>query len=891
MRKPISLLMCLCIFVNILSFSAITTFAASGTIFYEGFEASGSAKVPPGWAVEDVAGYYGDWKVTSAYLDEPDYPKAGRRMIEFNSMEAPKANSTRLYTVSNVASIRPNEEYRLSFWVYHNTSLPDSKDNIQLQIAKNGSSWDNVGQPIYRYDGSRGWKKHIVRLDPNKYSGDLKIAFLATGHGGKNMYLDEITVSNENVPVSGISLNRTAASITVGQHEQLIADVSPVDASNNKITWKVASQSSSNVATVSANGTVSANNPGTAVIRAESTGNPALYAEAAITVVPMEGTLFSDSFEDCSGQAPTGGWLVENVSGSLGVWNFVSSGTYPNPGAPQSSTKMAKFNSRDIVNSYPAFGNSTRLYRTSGINVTNSQTSLSFWVYHDTERPDKNDYIQVQVSKDGTNWINEGFPVNRNDGSTGWKNHTINLGKYKGTTDLRIGFLAMSLEGNNLYLDNISVTAPVVTVALDEYAGIMPGETAQMTAAVIPNNLPNQKVTWKVSSQNPYNTLSISDNGLITAKNKGTAVIRATSQEDVSAFAECVVTVYTERIPVTELGLNETSISIIEGQAQKLAAAIAPANATNKSVTWAVYSQSADNVATVSVNGLVTANSVGTAVIHAISKDDPSVFDECVVTVLPIPVASVSLDKTSASIVKGWTKQLTAAIAPANAANKSVTWAVYNQSTDNVATVSSNGLVTANNVGTAVIRATSDEDPGKYAECVVTVLDNAPLFTDSFEQLQDGFPAGWKTQKVNGTSGAWLSTTKGLYSFCAPKSGSRMIAFNSRIASYGHSARLIKNSGIRLGTSSNYELNFYMYHDRMFADFADNIQVQVSTDGGSTWVNVGDAINRYGAEAWKKHTISLNQYKGTADLRIAFLATSTFGNYIYLDDVSVIPVE
>jgi len=49
--------------------------------------------------------------------------------------------------------------------------------------------------------------------------------------------------------------------------------------------------------------------------------------------------------------------------------------------------------------------------------------------------------------------------VNRYDGSTGWKQHTIDLSAYKGTT-IQLGFLGISAYGNNVFIDDANVTNP-----------------------------------------------------------------------------------------------------------------------------------------------------------------------------------------------------------------------------------------------------------------------------------------------------------------------------------------------------------------------------------------------------------------------------------------------
>lgn len=82
-----------------------------------------------------------------------------------------------------------------------------------------------------------------------------------------------------------------------------------------------------------------------------------------------------------------------------------------------------------------------------------------------------------------------------------------------------------------------------------------------------------------------------------------------------------------------------------------------------------------------------------------------------------IPVTSITLNQTTASLKKGETLTLTATVAPSDAANKSVTWSSSNNS---VATVSTSGVVTAISEGTAVITVKT-ADGGKTASCTVAV--------------------------------------------------------------------------------------------------------------------------------------------------------------------------
>ena len=163
---------------------------------------------------------------------------------------------------------------------------------------------------------------------------------------------------------------------------------------------------------------------------------------------------------------------------------------------------------------------------------------------------------------------------------------------------------------------------------------------------------------------------------------------------------------------VTGVSLNKTSITIEKGKTQALSATIAPSNAENKRVAW---SSSNTSVATVDKNGIVTAKANGTATI-TVKTYDGGKTAACAVTV-KTSVTGVTLNKTSADIVKGKTLQLTATINPNTASNKDKTWTSSNT---NIATVSSSGLVTAKAVGSANITVKTN-DGGKTAVCKVTV--------------------------------------------------------------------------------------------------------------------------------------------------------------------------
>ncbi len=148
------------------------------------------------------------------------------------------------------------------------------------------------------------------------------------------------------------------------------------------------------------------------------------------------------------------GLVFVDTSGTAGTWTFAASSTYPTT-TPHGGSLLAKFNSYNA-----ASGSQTRVYRTAGFAVASSYTtvSLKFWMYHDTGYSTSNDRIQAQVSTNGTTWTNVGTAISRYASTNGWTQATIDLSAYKGQT-VYLGFLGISAYGNNITLDDVTVTA------------------------------------------------------------------------------------------------------------------------------------------------------------------------------------------------------------------------------------------------------------------------------------------------------------------------------------------------------------------------------------------------------------------------------------------------
>ncbi len=270
-------------------------------------------------------------------------------------------------------------------------------------------------------------------------------------------------------------------------------------------------------------------------------------------------------------------------------------------------------------------------------------------------------------------------------------------------------------KGYNTNKASFTVTAPLTGIKLSENKyNLNTGNTYQLYVTYIPTNTTDsQTVTWTTSNSS---VAAVSSSGLVTAKAAGTAVITATSTVNTAIKATCTFTV--NPIAVTGVSLNKTETAITIGGTEQLTAAISPSNAVNKNVIW---TSSNTSVATVSSGGLVTAKAVGSANITVITEDGGKTAS-CIVTVNPIAVTGVTLNKNSTTLTVDDTEQLTATIKPDNATYKNVVWT---SSDTGIATVSSTGLVTAKAPGTAVITVIT-EDGIKTASCTVTVKSEVP---------------------------------------------------------------------------------------------------------------------------------------------------------------------
>ena len=189
--------------------------------------------------------------------------------------------------------------------------------------------------------------------------------------------------------------------------------------------------------------------------------------------------------------------------------------------------------------------------------------------------------------------------------------------------------LAIHLTVSDKLVMDVKIEPARLTIEKDE--------TKSLKATITPAEAP-QKVRWE---SNKPNTVSVDENGNITAKDFGVAVIKAISLADSTKTGTCLVTVAASAGSVK---LNKELLELTYNESFTLTATIEPTTAPQE-VTWSCDDEA---ILTYTSAGVITAKrKAGKATITATSQSDPSKKAHCVVYVASAKVASISLIESS----------------------------------------------------------------------------------------------------------------------------------------------------------------------------------------------------------------------------------------------------
>ena len=311
------------------------------------------------------------------------------------------------------------------------------------------------------------------------------------------------------------------------------------------------------------------------------------------------------------------------------------------------------------------------------------------------------------------------LPENTANKKVIWKSSNTNIatvnpstGVIKAVSNGTCKITATTTDGTNLSVSiDVIVDIKAKRVALDKTSLKIASKnsTNKLVATVTPTQA-NKKVAWSSSNGN---IAKVDSKGRVTPVSNGTCKIIATTTDGTNKTASCDVTVDVKFVTGISFDFNSYTITNVN-QTPVFRPNITPSDAEDKNVRW---SSSNTKVATVSSSGVIKAAGNGTCKITATTTDGTNLSASFNITV-NIKATKITLDKTKIELTTGKeTEKITSSIEP-SIANKAVK---YTSSNTSIATVSSDGVVTAVGSGTCKITAAPTDGSKVTASCDVTV--------------------------------------------------------------------------------------------------------------------------------------------------------------------------
>ena len=416
---------------------------------------------------------------------------------------------------------------------------------------------------------------------------------------------------------SGITLSQHTLTVNAGTTAQLVATVSPSNASNKSVTW---TSSNNSVATVDYNGVVTAISAGTCTITATARDGSGVSASCAVTVPKL-----------VSGITLNQSTLNMNVGSTAQLITTVSPSDATNKSVTWSSnnTSVATVNANGLVSAVATGTCTIQATAQDGsgksgscaVTVTQLVTSITL------------NYNSLNINAGAqAQLIATPYPSTASNSSVVWTSSntgvaTVNANGLVTAVSAGTCVIAATAQDGSGVSASCAVTVPklVSGITLNNSTLTMNnGTTSQLTATVTPADATNTSVLWASSNTA---VATVSNAGLVTAVSAGSCSITATAKDGSGVSASCTVTV---KQLVTGITLSQSTLKVKTGATAQLTATVSPTNASNSSVSWA---SSNTSVAKVSNSGLITAVADGTSVITVTANDGSGKSASCTVTV------------------------------------------------------------------------------------------------------------------------------------------------------------------------------------------------------------------------------------------------------------------
>lgn len=327
------------------------------------------------------------------------------------------------------------------------------------------------------------------------------------------------------------------------------------------------------------------------------------------------------------------------------------------------------------------------------------------------------------------------FPDNAENCSVQWQSADESVAKV--TQDGEVTLLSygqtliacMAQDGSAAFDTCIlTVVNPVESIKLSEQsimllAGVdSNANKKQLSCTIMPKDATYQGIVWNSSDE----SIAVVDvNGVVTGLQSGKATVTArTSDPQLSEIivATCEVTVGNA---VESIEFVDYEDNIAKGTAYKIKTLVLPDNAYNARLVW---ESSDESILKVDGSGNVRPVGIGTAKISCKAVDGSGVYCEKSMTVYQA-ATSVQAEETGTTVLfEGAEITLHANVLPSDTTNKELEWSSDNPE---VATVDSSGCVTGKGKGTAMITATTQDGSNKKCTFTICVEPAVPVTIES----------------------------------------------------------------------------------------------------------------------------------------------------------------
>ena len=506
----------------------------------------------------------------------------------------------------------------------------------------------------------------------------------------------------EPVPgeVESVVVSPAASTVSVGAQiglEAQVLDAEGVPLEGRSVYW---ASEDPEIATVSGNGTVTARKIGTVQVAA-STGGRSGMAQVTVTTIPVasvhitpgnKSLVVEESFQFAAEARDAGGNVLP---GRTITWSSNNEGV----ATVSASGVVTALSPGGAIITAAAEGRSAPASITvTAIPVASIQLEPSTQTLVEGQTAQ----LQAQpLDADGNPLVGRVVLWFTNNASVA----TVTAGGLVTAHSIGSATISATSEGKSATtLVTVNRRSPNAVIVTPAQLLIEEGKTAPLSVQVLDNlglEIPNSTVTF--SSSDPT-IATVSSVGVVSGVVAGKATISATSGGK-TGTAEVTVT----PIPVASVVVSPAQPFLQLGRSITLTAEALSATGQvlpGRIVTW---SSSATQIADVTSSGMVTGMNNGSTVIFA-SID--GVLGWTNVTVVPVPVSTVTVLPATSSIAIGGTAQLTAELRDASGnvlTGRVVSWS---SSQTSVASVTSAGLVTGVAGGTATITATSEGRSG-----------------------------------------------------------------------------------------------------------------------------------------------------------------------------------